>query len=168
MVIIAAVTLTAIMVGVVFAVQSRTQHFPPVHRPIQITTLCDTLDVSPNTAIPDVGTEGVVRFQCNGSASNCNFNLGLDCAFNVGNGHGGGGGFTTPTFTLPAGYVHVWVKGAATGVGQNEVQDCSTFDDANHWLASGTPIFLGNISHVYCAHLDADTGDIPGFDIIWN
>ena len=166
-----------VMVGVVFALPPTVQHFPPIKRPIAVHPLCDTLSVSPDTPVPEVGQEGVFRLQCPGSASsapslNCsNWSQGLDCAFYVGNSRGGGGGYATPTFTLPTGYVHIWVKGAATGSTGDptmEVQDCSNFDDDGHWLTSGTPVFLGNISHVYCAHVDADTADLATFDVTWS
>ena len=161
--IIIAVTLVAVFAGVGFAAQTVTQRIPPVQRHIPIRLLCDTVSTSQQTGIPDVGAEGVIQFDCPGSAPDCTFSLGHDCAFTVGNGKGGGGGFTTPTFALPTGYVHLWVMGSG-----KEAGDCSAFNDSAHWLTSGTPVFLGNISHSYCASVDADTADLAGIDVSWS
>jgi len=179
--VIVAMALIAVTVGAVVAVTTVTQNFPPIGRtPIQVTTFCPNLGISPDTPIPPVGTAGTIRFQCEGSAAAepvlcSNWSSGHDCAFYVGDSAGGGGGLATPTFTLPSGYVHIWVKGAGIDpslpIGQqDELHDCNLFNNNYHWLnGDGShPVELGNISHVYCATVDSSTAQLTAFSVSWS
>jgi len=170
LVIIAAIALIATVGVAIAATTMVTQHFPPIGRTIlQVTNFCPNLDVSPDTPIPAAGTEGIIRLQCPGSASDvkcANWSGGTDCAFYAGASTGGVNGLATPHFTLPAGYLNIWFVGPDTN-GLPQAQHCGMSDNDYHWLKDGVRHGIGNISGVYCAHLDATTDQIASFDITW-
>jgi len=134
-------TLILAAIAGVFAVQLFTQTFPAITRPSPPVVLqpnCQTL-VADNSTIPTVGTTGYILFNC--GASTAAFKMIQNAS-------------VTPVFTLPSGYVSLWVT----------TSDCNSLFTG---LPSGLPVLLSKGSYDYCALTDASTAALGTFSVTW-